>query len=66
MADNDRIDLSMFLDDYLNDCREGFQQINSGFALSCPASSAVEFDEARMPWRRRSRENSRNNASNPA
>jgi two-component system chemotaxis sensor kinase CheA len=28
MKDNDKIDLSMFLDDYLNDAKEGFQAIN--------------------------------------
>ncbi len=29
MSDKDKIDLSMFLDDYLNDAKEGFQRINS-------------------------------------
>ena len=29
MADKDRIDLSMFLNDYLNDAKEGFQEVNN-------------------------------------
>ena len=33
MADRDEIDLSMFLDDYLEDAREGFQQINSALLI---------------------------------
>ena len=29
MSDNDKIDFSGFLDDYLNDAKEGFQEVNS-------------------------------------
>lgn len=46
MTDKDRIDLSMFLDDYLNDCREGFQQINSALlVLEKDRSQSGQLDE---------------------
>ncbi len=46
MTDKDRIDLSMFLDDYLNDCKEGFQQINSALLmLEKDRSQSGQLDE---------------------
>ena len=46
MTDKDSIDLSMFLDDYLNDCREGFQQINSALlVLEKDRSQSGRLDE---------------------
>ena len=46
MTDKDRIDLSMFLDDYLNDCRQGFQQINSALlALEKDRSQSGRLNE---------------------
>jgi len=46
MSDKDRIDLSMFLDDYLNDCREGFQQINNALlVLEKDRSQSGRLDE---------------------
>jgi len=45
MSDEDRIDLSMFLDDYLNDAREGFQAINSALlALEKDSSQTGRLD----------------------
>lgn len=41
MTNNDKIDLSMFLDDYLNDAKEGFQEINR-------ALLALEKDKSQM------------------
>jgi len=46
MSDEDRIDLSMFLDDYLNDTKEGFQAINSALlALEKDRSQRERLDE---------------------
>ncbi len=46
MNEKDTIDFSMFLDDYLNDAREGFQQINSALlALEKDHSQTDRLDE---------------------
>jgi len=46
MPDKDKIDLSMFLDDYLNDAKEGFQRINSALlALEKDHSQTEQLDE---------------------
>jgi len=46
MSDKDEIDLSMFLADYLNDAREGFQRINSALlALEKDSSQTEQLDE---------------------
>jgi len=46
MSDKDKIDFSMFLDDYLNDAREGFQAINSALlALEKDHSQTEHLDE---------------------
>jgi two-component system chemotaxis sensor kinase CheA len=46
MLDKDKIDLSMFLDDYLNDAKEGFQRINSALlALEKDRSQTEQLDE---------------------
>ena len=46
MPDKDKIDLSMFLDDYLNDTKEGFQRINSALlALEKDHSQTEQLDE---------------------
>jgi len=46
MSDKDKIDLSMFLDDYLNDAKEGFQRINSALlALEKDHSQTEQLDE---------------------
>jgi len=46
MSDKDKIDLSMFLDDYLNDAKEGFQRINSALlALEKDSSQTEQLDE---------------------
>jgi len=46
MPDKDRIDLSMFLEDYLNDAKEGFQDINSALlALEKDYSQTGRLDE---------------------
>jgi two-component system chemotaxis sensor kinase CheA len=46
MPDEDRIDFSMFLDDYLNDAKEGFQTINSALlALEKDHSQTEHLDE---------------------
>ena len=45
MKDKDKIDLSMFLDDYLNDAKEGFQAINSALlALEKDHSQTERLD----------------------
>jgi len=45
MPKNDKIDLSMFLDDYLNDAKEGFQAINSALlALEKDKSQTERLD----------------------
>ena len=46
MSDKDKIDFSMFLDDYLNDAREGFQTINNALlALEKDHSQTEHLDE---------------------
>jgi len=46
MSDKDKIDLSMFLDDYLNDAKEGFQRINSALlALEKDHSQIERLDD---------------------
>jgi len=46
MSDKDKIDLSMFLADYLNDAKEGFQRINSALlALEKDHSQTEQLDE---------------------
>ena len=46
MSDKDKIDLSMLLDDYLNDAKEGFQRINSALlALEKDHSQTEQLDE---------------------
>jgi len=46
MSDKDKIDLSMFLEDYLNDAKEGFQRINSALlALEKDHSQTEQLDE---------------------
>ncbi len=46
MPDKDRIDLSMFLDDYLNDAKEGFQRINNALlALEKDHSQTERLDD---------------------
>jgi len=46
MADEDRIDLSMFLGDYLDDAREGFQRINAALlALERDQGQTEHLDE---------------------
>ena len=46
MPDKDRIDLSMFLNDYLNDAKEGFQEINGALlALEKDYSQRERLDE---------------------
>ena len=46
MSNNDKIDFSIFLDDYLNDAKEGFQVINSALiALEKDRSQTERLDE---------------------
>lgn len=46
MPDSDKLDLSMFLEDYLNDAREGFQEINSALLdLEKDHSQTERLDE---------------------
>jgi len=46
MSDKDKIDLSMFLADYLNDAKEGFHRINSALlALEKDHSQTEQLDE---------------------
>jgi two-component system chemotaxis sensor kinase CheA len=46
MSDSDKLDLSMFLDDYLNDSKEGFQRINDALlALEKDPSQTGRLDE---------------------
>ena len=46
MPDKDRPDVSMFLDDYLADCREGFQAINTALlALEKDPSQTDQLNE---------------------
>ncbi|HET6445059.1 MAG TPA: Hpt domain-containing protein, partial [candidate division Zixibacteria bacterium] len=46
MADNEKIDLSMFLNDYLNDAKEGFQEVNNALlALEKDHSQTERLNE---------------------
>ena len=46
MPDKDKLDISMFIDDYLTDCREGFQAINKSLlALEKAPGQTEQLDE---------------------